>query len=52
MKLLADPRLFNYLIILLFALASVRWMFAGNWLNATYWLTGSVINLVVTLGMK
>lgn len=48
MKLLSDPRLFNYLILILFALATIRWSFAGDWKQAGYWASALVLNIFVT----
>lgn len=50
MKLLSDPRLFNYLLIILFALCSVRWAFARSWPDTLYWGFGCALNAVVTWG--
>lgn len=49
-KLLSDPRLFNYLLIILFALCSVRWAIARSWPDTLYWGFGCALNAVVTWG--
>lgn len=50
MKFLLDPRLFNYLILVLFAFATVRWAFAGNYWESLYWLGAFILNIAVTWG--
>jgi hypothetical protein len=51
MYLLLNPRLFNYTILALFALAAVRWTIAGNWPQALYHLGAVILNVAVTFGM-
>ena len=50
--ILTDPRLFNYLIIALFALAAARWAIEGRWLDAAYWACGLLLNAIVTWGYQ
>lgn len=52
MKLLADPRLFNYIIMSLYAGAVIRWSIAEKWTNAAYWLGALIITLAVTFGYQ
>lgn len=47
MNWLQDPRVFSVLIILMFIAASIRWAFASNWPQATYWAAGAVLNIAV-----
>ena len=47
---LVDPRLFNFLIMGLYALNVVRWAWAGNWADALYWLSALGITATVTFG--
>jgi hypothetical protein len=49
MKWLLDPKLFNYLIIALFALAAIRWGIARNWPQVAYWIGAIILNLAVTM---
>lgn len=51
-KILADPRLFNYIIIGLYTLNAGRWAFAGRWADCCYWLSALAITLTVTFGYK
>jgi hypothetical protein len=44
----SDPRIVNYVIIGLFAVAAVRWSFAGNWWQALYWAAAGVLNVAIT----
>lgn len=48
MKYILDPRFFNVLIIVLFALATVRWIFAGSLKQSMYWGGALLINVAVT----
>ena len=50
MSALLDPRLFNYVILILFTLATVRWAVAGAWWEALYWLGALILNAAVTWG--
>lgn len=48
MKFLSDPRLFNILILVLFACATVRWAFAGSLKQSLYWGGALILNYAVT----
>jgi hypothetical protein len=48
MKWLLDPMLFNVLILVLFAAASVRWAIAGDWKQALYWFAAFWLNVAVS----
>lgn len=50
--MISDPRIFNWLVVALFAAASVRWMFAGHLWQSLYWALGASINAVVTMGFR
>jgi hypothetical protein len=50
--MLSDPRIFNYVIMLLYALNVCRWAFAGKWVDACYWLSALGITATVTWGYK
>jgi hypothetical protein len=52
MYFLSDPRLFNIVIMLLFAASAVRWAFAGNYWQALYWSASLVITLAATRTMN
>ena len=47
MNWLFDPRIFNVAIIVLFVAATVRWAFAGDFMQAMYWLGATVLNVAV-----
>ena len=48
----SDPKIFNYVIMTLYALNSVRWGFAGKWADVCYWLSAFAITATVTFGYK
>jgi hypothetical protein len=48
MKLLFDPKLFNYVILSLYLANSVRWAFAGKIADVCYWLSAFAITATVT----
>ena len=50
MAWLADPRLFNFIIIALYALNVLRWAWEGKWADAAYWAGELWITLAVTFG--
>ena len=49
---LLDPRIFNFTIMALYALAVMRWAYEGNWWNAFYWFAALQLVAVITWGMK
>lgn len=49
---LTDPRLFNALVTLLFALASIRWALEGKWADCAYNALAAGITAVVTWGYE
>jgi len=52
MKLLIDPKLFNYLIMALNIFAALRWTYHGSYWNALYWASAFTLTLAVTAGLK
>lgn len=44
----SDPRLFNFVIMALYALNVVRWLWAGNWADAAYWAGALWITVVIS----
>jgi len=52
MTLLHDPRLFNYVIMVLYALNTVRWAFAKSPADVCYWLSALAITATVTFGYR
>jgi hypothetical protein len=52
MQLLADPRVFNFIIMTLYALNAARWAWEGKWADVSYWLSALAITATVTWGYK
>ena len=50
MRWLLDPKLFNYVIMSLYALNAGRWALAFNWVDMCYWLSALAITATVTWG--
>lgn len=51
-SLLADPRLFNYVIMVLYALAAGWWAWHKKPADTCYWLSALAITATVTFGYK
>jgi NADH:ubiquinone oxidoreductase subunit 6 (subunit J) len=45
---LLDPRVFNYVIIVMFVFAAARWVWEKNWPQSVYWLSAACLNVAVT----
>jgi hypothetical protein len=52
MTYLLDPKIFNYLIMVLYLLNAVRWAFAGSKADTCYWLSALAITATVTFGYR
>lgn len=54
MAILLDPKLFNYLVVILYALAMVRWGFQRDWIQCAYWFfcTGMLVMFNMMVGAK
>lgn len=52
MKWLADPKIFNYLIMSLYFASAVRWCICHKWADMCYWLSALAITATVTFGYK
>lgn len=52
MNILRDPRLFNFIIMALYAFSSLRWSIAGKWVDAAYWVSALGITATVTFGYR
>lgn len=50
--ILSDPRVFNYLIMSLYVINSVRWFVHGSYGDAAYWLSAFAITASVTWGYR
>lgn len=51
-QLWRDPRVFNFLIMALYAMNAARWAFAGKWADTCYWLSALAITATVTWGYR
>lgn len=52
MNWLLDPRIFNFIIMGLYVLNTIRWGFAGSWADAWYWSGAFWITAAVTFGYQ
>ena len=50
MTWLFDPKIFNYVIMILYISNSVRWAAHGNWADVCYLLSAFAITATVTWG--
>lgn len=48
MKYITDPRFFSVCIVVLFALAAIRYAFHGDLKQTLYWGGGFILNFAVT----
>lgn len=48
MSWLLDPKLFNYVIMVLYALNAGRWALAGSLKDVCYWLSALAITATMT----
>lgn len=47
-----DPRLFNYVILVLYFLNATRWAVFGSWADWLYWTAAFLITFSVTFGYR
>lgn len=52
MSWLFDPRIFNFVIMGLYACNILRWLLHGNYVDAIYWTSALGITATVTFGYK
>lgn len=52
MKLILDPKVFNYLIMTLYLLNALRWGYEGKIADVCYWLSALAITATVTFLYK
>lgn len=52
MKYLLDPKLFNYAVLVLYALNVGRWAWEGKIADGCYWLSAFAITATVTFLYK
>ena len=50
MTVLTDPKIFNYVIMSLYALNAARWAVSGSWADTVYWAGALWITCAVTWG--
>lgn len=48
MSILLDPKIFNYVILVLYALNVARWSWEGSLADACYWASAAAITATVT----
>ena len=48
MNFLTDPKLFNYVIMVLYLVNACRWAFARSLADTCYWLSALAITATVT----
>lgn len=51
-QLLSDPKIFNYVIMVLYALNAARWAYQKNAADCCYWLSALAITATVTFLYK
>ena len=47
-SLILDPKIFNYIIMVLYLLNAVRWVIHGSTADMCYWLSALAITATVT----
>lgn len=52
LEFLRSPLLFPILSIILGVLGAIRWALEGNYAQASYWVLGAAITIVVTFFIK
>ena len=51
-RLLLDPKVFNYVILALYALNAARWAYARKLADVCYWLSAFAITATITFLYK
>jgi hypothetical protein len=51
LKIISDPKLFNCIIMGLYAIAAVRWFSVGKFGDGMYWVSAFMITFTVTFLM-
>ena len=52
MQWLLEPRIFNFVIMSLYALNVIRWGINGSWADSFYWFGALWITCAVTFGYR
>ncbi len=47
--ILKDPRAFNWFVVGLYILVTMRWLVARNWAQVVYWTGAVIINAGVAM---
>ena len=50
--LLKAPRVFSYVIMVLYLLNALRWAYERKWADVCYWLSALAITATVTFGYR
>lgn len=50
MNWLIDPKIFNYIIMILYLMNAFRWWWHGSYADMCYWLSAWAITATVTFG--
>lgn len=50
--MLQDPRLMNYILLVLYLINATRWAFFGSWADWLYWTAAFLITFSVTFGYR
>jgi hypothetical protein len=48
MSILLDPKIFNYVILVLYGMNVIRWLWHGSIADVCYWLSAAAITATVT----
>lgn len=51
-KFMSDPKVFNYIIMVLYTLNAIRWAFDKKYADTCYWLSALAITATVTFLYK
>lgn len=52
MSFFADPKVFNYVIMIMYILNALRWAYESKWADVCYWLSALAITATVTFLYK
>lgn len=50
--MLQDPRLMNYILLVLYLINATRWAWYGSWADTLYWLSALGLTIALTFGYK
>jgi hypothetical protein len=48
--LLHDPRIFNFVLVAIYAANAARWAIHGSWPDTLYWVGALIITIALTWG--